>query len=50
MRENKKRFLLRIEEIARNRVEQEVNKWPPLCRGVLHQPKRPKTIVRQKRD
>ena len=45
MNANRKKVLQGIEKIAKIRVEREVNRWPPLCRGALHQPKRPKKRV-----
>ena len=31
-----------VERIARNEVEKVRRGWPPICSGILHQPKRPK--------
>lgn len=39
----KNRILKCVENVVRIRVEKEMHRWPPACRGVLHQPKRPKT-------
>lgn len=30
-----------IEKVARKEVEKMEKSWPPLCIGLLHQPKRP---------
>ena len=32
-----------VERIARNEVEKARCGWPPICSGIGHQPKRPKT-------
>lgn len=39
-----KKVLAGVEKVIRIRVETEANRWPPLCKGALHQPKRPKNI------
>ncbi len=44
MQTNSKKVLEVVEKVARIRVEQNVYKFPPICRGFLHQPKRPKKI------
>ena len=31
-----------VERITRNEVEIVSRRWPPICSGVTHQPKRPK--------
>ena len=36
-----------VERITRNEVEKSYYPWPPLCAGIMHQPKRP---VRQKKE
>lgn len=42
---NKKKEALKLaERIARLRVEGDSYRWPPICAGILHQPKRPKVI------
>lgn len=39
---NKKKEALRlVERIARVKVEENSYRWPPICTGILHQPKRP---------
>lgn len=39
---NKKRDVLKfVETVARIKVEADSHRWPPLCTGILHQPKRP---------
>ena len=46
-RMNKKKEVLKLaERIARLRVEGDSYRWPPICAGILHQPKRPKAINR----
>lgn len=37
-----KKALKVVERIARNEVEKVRCGWPPVCSGILHQPKRPK--------
>lgn len=37
-----KKILQGVEKVIRLRVEREADRWPPLCKGALHQPKRPK--------
>lgn len=31
-----------VEKITRNEAENVMHRWPPLCFGISHQPKRPK--------
>lgn len=39
---NKKHNVLKVvEAMARKKVESDSFRWPPLCTGILHQPKRP---------
>lgn len=39
---NKKRTALKaVEAVARIKVVSDTFRWPPLCTGILHQPKRP---------
>ncbi len=45
MKVNTKKILQKLEKVTRIRVEQETNRWPPLCKGALHQPKRPKKRI-----
>ena len=40
--EGKGKMLEVVERIARVEVERNQNWWPPICSGILHQPKRPK--------
>lgn len=37
----KKNVLKAIESITRSEIEKSKQPWPPLCTGILHQPKRP---------
>ncbi len=30
-----------VHSIAKKKVEVDSSRWPPLCTGILHQPKRP---------
>lgn len=30
-----------VHSIAKKKVEIDSSRWPPLCTGILHQPKRP---------
>lgn len=34
-----------VERITRNEVEVVNHRWPPVCSGITHQPKRPKRKV-----
>ena len=41
---NKKKEVLKVvKKIGSVAVERNSYRWPPLCMGILHQPKRPKT-------
>ena len=40
--EQKKDVLKLVERVARIKVEENAFRWPPICIGILHQPKRPK--------
>lgn len=43
MKNDIKRMMLKgIEKIVSKEVEKMEKSWPPLCIGLLHQPKRPK--------
>lgn len=42
MKKNKAVLKL-VKKIGSIGVEQNAYRWPPLCMGILHQPKRPKT-------
>ena len=37
----KRTVLVMIEKVTRQEVEKNASKWPPLCNGIYHQPKRP---------
>lgn len=41
MKKISKNVLKAIECVTRNEVEKSRYPWPPLCSGLLHQPKRP---------
>lgn len=45
MEKSRKLFLQGLEKLMRIRVQREINKWPPLCKGALYQPQRPKRKV-----
>lgn len=36
-----KTVLKAIMKVTKIEVEKNVNKWPPICAGIYHQPKRP---------
>ncbi len=38
-----KEVLKLVKKVGSIGVEQNSYRWPPLCMGILHQPKRPKT-------
>lgn len=40
----KKEALKLIERIARIKVEENSYRWPPICTGIFHQPKRPENL------
>lgn len=42
--DKKKEALKLAERIARLKVEGDSYRWPPICAGFLHQPKRPKAV------
>lgn len=33
-----------VERVTRVKVDNVRHRWPPICMGILHQPKRPVTI------
>ena len=37
----KRTVLVMIEKVTRQEVEKNASKWPPLCNGIYHRPKRP---------
>lgn len=44
MMEKKLEVLTLFERIARIKVEENSYRWPPICTGIFHQPKRPENL------
>ena len=45
---NEKEVLAFVEKVMRVKVEKNTHRWPPLCMGIFHQPKRP--VTRSKKN
>ncbi|MGN0327966.1 MAG: AgrD family cyclic lactone autoinducer peptide [Lachnospira sp.] len=41
--------LMAIKKITNGAVKRNAEEWPPVCIGILHQPKRPEQISNNKR-
>ncbi len=41
----KRTVLMMVEKVTRLEVEKNASKWPPLCNGIYHQPKRPRKNI-----